>query len=123
MFIDFLFFQFLDSFVTNAGDGGKAAVHALRSSVLSYVRDSLDLPHDSEVVIRVYCRARGLNRHYISLQILGKGQSLEPFIHGFNKAHPLCDFVDVGDGKELADNKIRGGTKYATHAFFLSYSS
>ncbi|MDI1488604.1 MAG: hypothetical protein OHK93_007879 [Ramalina farinacea] len=89
------------------GSGGKAAVAALLSSVVSYVKGSLDLSHDPEVLVRVYCNVRGLSKTYINNGILDSKQDFELFVQGFNKAHPFCDFVDVGEGKERADNKIR----------------
>ena len=30
------------------------------------------------------------------------------FTHGFNQRQALFDFVEVGLGKEAADNKVRG---------------
>lgn len=94
--------------MTEFGSGGKAAVAALLSSVVSYVKGSLDLSHDPEVLVRVYCNVRGLSKTYINNGILDSKQDFELFVQGFNKAHPFCDFVDVGEGKERADNKIRG---------------
>jgi len=32
----------------------------------------------------------------------------DAFIHGFNQAGPLFSIVDVGPGKEAADNKVKG---------------
>ena len=37
--------------------------------------------------------------------------SLEQFVQGFNRRQAFFDFVDVGNWKEGADNKIRGTLK------------
>jgi hypothetical protein len=33
------------------------------------------------------------------------------FVRGFNMGHPMCDFIDAGDGKEGADSKLKGNIK------------
>lgn len=37
-----------------------------------------------------------------------ESSSMSLFAHGFNQRQALFDFVDVGPGKEGADNKVRG---------------
>jgi len=39
---------------------------------------------------------------------LSSCSQLDLFVRGFNKSHPLCDFVDAGNDKEAADSKIKG---------------
>lgn len=46
-------------------------------------------------------------------------EQFEDFIHGFNLANPLFSIVDVGNGKEAADTKIKGAIRYGC-IFFLS---
>ena len=83
----------------------------LRSSILEYMKDSLpDITRDVEVLIRVYCNMRGLSKTYVGAGVLQHKEDLGRFIHGFNMVHPLCDFIDAGDGKECSDDKIRGET-------------
>ena len=100
--------KFLDSMVKEYESGGKHAAQSLRNNVLEYARTLREVPPDAEVVIRVYCNIRGLSQTYVAANVLEKSGHLERFFHGFNMAHPLCDFIDAGDGKECSDDKIRG---------------
>ena len=101
--------KFLDSMVKEFEAGGKHAAQTLRTNVVKYVKCSLpEVSHDVKVVIRVYCDIRGLSQTYVMANVLEEKENLERFVHGFSMAHPLCDFIDAGDGKECSDNKIHG---------------
>jgi hypothetical protein len=41
-------------------------------------------------------------------KILDSAAELDLFARDFNMGHPLCDFVDAGNGKECADAKLKG---------------
>ena len=69
---------------------------------------------DSEVVsgrgqvwLTVYCNKTGLLETLTSNNIC-TAEQFEAFVMGFNQASPLFSFVDVGTGKERADEKIKG---------------
>jgi hypothetical protein len=51
---------------------------------------------------------RGLSKTYVDMGILPHINSFAEFVIGFNKAHPLFDFVDAGNHKEAADTKLKG---------------
>lgn len=59
-------------------------------------------------MIRVYANLRGLSKTYADKGILANTNAFSEFILGFNKAHPLCDFIDAGNHKEAADTKLKG---------------
>ena len=50
----------------------------------------------------------GLNKMYGDSSILEQREDFGRFVRGFNMGHPLCDFIDAGNGKECSDDKIRG---------------
>lgn len=74
-----------------------------------YLRSKIpELPHDLDIVIRIYGNMYGLNKTYCDADILEHREMFARFVRGFNMAHPLCDFVDAGNRKECSDVKIRG---------------
>lgn len=66
-------------------------------------------------MIRVYANIRGLCKTYAVKGVLPNAAAFSDFVLGFNKAHPLCDFVDAGNQKEAADTKLKG--MYRTGGF------
>ena len=60
-----------------------------------------------QVWLTVYCNMTGLSETLYSNQ-LATPESFEAFVTGFNQASPLFSIVDVGNGKEAADAKIKG---------------
>lgn len=88
--------------------GGDEAAKLLRRAVFEYLRYDKDFKHDNKIVIRVYANLRGLSKAYVDNGILPNTDFFAQFVVGFNKAHPLCDFVDAGNHKEAADTKLKG---------------
>jgi len=62
--------------------------------------------------MRVYANLGGLARAYYDAKLLGNPAELSIFVNGFNKEDALCDLVNAGDGKECADEKLKGKTCY-----------
>lgn len=89
-------------------DGGDEAAKRLRKSVFDYLRYDESFKHDHRIVIKVYANLRGLSKTYATNRILPNTTAFSDFVLGFNKAHPLCDFIDAGNQKEAADTKLRG---------------
>lgn len=56
----------------------------------------------------MYANFRGLSKTYADKSILPDATVFHDFVLGFNKAHPLCDFIDAGNHKEAADSKLKG---------------
>jgi len=90
--------------------GGDEAAKLLRRSVFDYLRNDEGFTYDHKIVIRVYANIRGLSKTYSDMGILPNTTSFADFVLGFNKAHPLCDFIDAGNHKEAADTKLKGKT-------------
>ncbi|KAF1807888.1 C-x8-C-x5-C-x3-H type zinc finger protein-like protein [Eremomyces bilateralis CBS 781.70] len=98
---------FVDHFVESAQQGGKEAACHLRNKVCEYASTELDLPSNIQIRVRVYANTKGLASAYCYNKILGSADGLQMFVRGFNMGHPMCDFVDAGDGKECADSKLK----------------
>lgn len=100
--------KFLNELVKQGIEGGDEAAKRLRKSVFEYLRYDEDFKHDHKIVIKVYANLRGLSKTYAIKSILPHAAAFHDFVLGFNKAHPLCDFIDAGNQKEAADTKLKG---------------
>ncbi|KAK4640087.1 hypothetical protein QC761_603850 [Podospora bellae-mahoneyi] len=89
--------------------GGKKAAYALRSAILGQCG-----PHGNEigVLAQVYLNLAGLSKAMRRDGCLENESNLKDFTLGFTQAKATFDFVDVGHGKERADNKIKEMTKW-----------
>lgn len=59
-------------------------------------------------MIRAYADIKNLQAACVRNGKMQTGAILGRFLVGFNQRQALFDFVDVGDWKEGADNKVRG---------------
>lgn len=98
---------FCDDLIKSSQQGGLATVHRLREKVCEYLSTELELPSQISVRIRVYANKKGLASAYSHNKIIGNADDFDMFVRGFNMGHPMCDFVDAGDGKECADSKLK----------------
>ncbi|KAL4913007.1 hypothetical protein BDW62DRAFT_214600 [Aspergillus aurantiobrunneus] len=100
--------NFQKEFIQNGKIGGNDAARDLIKAVTDHVHKvDPDAPANMSVKVRVYANVGGLAGAYRNALILGESQGLDAFIQGFNKADAFCDFVDVGDGKECSDEKVK----------------
>lgn len=98
----------MDELVKQGIEGGDQAAKRLRKAVFEYLRYDENFNHDHKIVIKVYANLRGLTKTYTTNSIVPHTAAFHEFLLGFNKAHPLCDFIDAGNQKEAADTKIKG---------------
>lgn len=75
--------------------------------------DSLDaaLPGRGQLWLTIYCNKSGLVETLTHNNVC-TAEQFDAFCAGFNQASPLFSIVDVGNGKEAADAKIKGVNAY-----------
>ncbi|EHY54563.1 hypothetical protein HRR83_004316 [Exophiala dermatitidis] len=98
---------FLNEFVSRGLEGGEDAGKHLRTAVLEYYKTLSKYHADDRVVIRIYANSKGLGRAYKSAKLIPDESVFDQFMIGFNRSHPLSDFVDAGHHKEAADSKLK----------------
>lgn len=93
-------------------------MNLLRTAVGEDLRSSLgsEKSHGS-IFIRVYANIQGLAKTYYEAGILSGPATFLEFVRGFNMANNQCDFVDAGNGKECADEKIKGTVRFTYFVF------
>ncbi|EXJ92477.1 hypothetical protein A1O3_01028 [Capronia epimyces CBS 606.96] len=98
---------FLDEFVSRGLEGGEDAGKHLRTAVLDYYKTHAKYHADDRIVMRIYANSKGLGRTYKAAKIIPDEAVFDQFMIGFNRSHPLSDFVDAGHHKEAADSKLK----------------
>ena len=98
---------FDDKFITNGEAGGREAAGILWTHLMAQL-EVLNLPSDAKIVTRIYANLKGLGEVCYRSGIITRPDVIEDFARGFTGSKQLFDFVDVGMGKDRADDKISG---------------
>ncbi|KAF2190134.1 hypothetical protein K469DRAFT_657856 [Zopfia rhizophila CBS 207.26] len=109
---------FSDDFIKEGEIGGRKAAATLQTAILDYVQREVDtVPTDVKVVCRVYANIKGLAEVLVRAGIVEEIGLVEEFTRGFTRGKTLFDFVDVGPGKDRADDKLIETFKLYLHDF------
>ncbi|KAK4237662.1 hypothetical protein C8A03DRAFT_15826 [Achaetomium macrosporum] len=100
---------FKEALIGQGIEGGKKAAYTLRAAILEQCGSHAG---SVEVIAKVYANLTGLARAMRRDGCLSSESDLKDFSLGFTQAKASFDFVDVGHGKERADNKIMERTKW-----------
>ncbi|KAK3387700.1 hypothetical protein B0H63DRAFT_521729 [Podospora didyma] len=104
---------FKETFIRQGLEGGKRAAYALRTAILSQCGD---FANNIEVVAKVYANLAGLSKAMRRDGTLDSESDLRDFTLGFTQGKATFDFIDVGYGKERADNKIKGEVSFESRS-------
>ena len=100
---------FEDRFIKKGEIGGKEAAAALWTATRDYIHQIIPgLSPDFKIVARIYANLRGLGETCHRAAILENPATIENFARGFTGSKHLFDFIDVGVGKDRADDKMSG---------------
>ncbi len=111
---------FDDKLISKGEAGGKEAAGLLWNSVTEYVHQNMsNLPSDYKIVTRVYANLKGLGDICQRSGIVNRSDMIQDFARGFTGSKQLFDFVEVGMGKDRADDKISGNLHLAWWEFKL----
>lgn len=89
--------------------GGQVAADEFMAAVREHLK-SLEVENAGSipVAVKAYANLGGLAQACVRDKKLTNAGVMSQFWIGFSRRFPLVDFIDVGSGKEEADNKIRG---------------
>ena len=100
---------FEDRLIQKGEAGGKEAAGILWNAVREYVQHNIPgISSDYKIVARVYANLKGLGDACSRAGILDSPCIIEDFARGFTGSKQLFDFIDVGSGKDRADDKVSG---------------
>ncbi|KAF1970993.1 hypothetical protein BU23DRAFT_537170 [Bimuria novae-zelandiae CBS 107.79] len=98
---------FANEFLLKGLVGGKEAAATLYRQVVTYIeRETETIPTTSRVLCRVYANVKGLAETLVRAGLIEEVSHFEEFVRGFTNGRTLFDFIDVGPGKDRADDKI-----------------
>ncbi|KAF1847003.1 uncharacterized protein K460DRAFT_51679 [Cucurbitaria berberidis CBS 394.84] len=97
---------FRDEFLREGEQGGRHAAAQLSAAVQSYVEAETDIPLGARIVCRIYANVHGLADVLVRAGAIEDVGQFEDFARGFTRGKTLFDFIDVGAGKDRADEKI-----------------
>lgn len=99
---------FNDSLLQQGEKGGKEAASHLWGATNDYVNQALPMLSSPRILARIYANVKGLGDVLQKSSIIDRATLFEDFARGFNGSKLLFDFIDVGSGKDKADDKITG---------------
>jgi hypothetical protein len=100
---------FHEHFLAKGEEGGRQAAQILRTSAETYAREQMpELVGELKIVARMYANVRGLAETCARAGLVPRPEVIEDFVRGFTGGDILFDFVDVGPGKDRADEKVSG---------------
>ncbi|WEW60260.1 hypothetical protein PRK78_005745 [Emydomyces testavorans] len=97
---------FQDTFLQQGEQGGKDAANQLWATIREYSSRNFPNLQSPKIVTRIYANVKGLAEACFKAGIVERPSLVEDFVRGFNGGRLLFDFVDVGGGKDRADDKI-----------------
>ncbi|ORY19626.1 hypothetical protein BCR34DRAFT_552579 [Clohesyomyces aquaticus] len=109
---------FQDEFIRAGETGGRQAAARLQSAIMDYIhKEAKNVPTSSKIVCRAYANFRGLSNTLVSNTIIPDANTFYDFTLGFTRGRTLFDFVDVGPGKDRADDKLIETFKLYIHDY------
>jgi hypothetical protein len=85
------------------------AASGLCTAVQQYIEDVCNnIPRGTRIICRIYANVQGLGNILVRAGIIEHLGVFEDFVRGFSRGKTLFDFIDVGAGKDRADDKIIG---------------
>ena len=88
--------------------GGERAVDKLLSGVQSYLSERFPDSDNWAIFVKAYANVEGLAQALVRTGRINCTAEFRLFVTEFTSRLGFCDFVDVGFGKERADNKVKG---------------
>ncbi|PSN67867.1 hypothetical protein BS50DRAFT_620322 [Corynespora cassiicola Philippines] len=98
---------FQDQLLQAAGNGGSEAASMLQHAIHDHIASIYSNSGNWSVMVNVYVSLDKLAQKLASVQLVRHSQDLRSFAQSFNVNQPLFNIIDVGQGKERADHKIK----------------
>ena len=88
--------------------GGERTADELFTQILENIKDTLKNVGKCDIIVEAYGNVEGLGQTMVKRGTMRSIDELRRFWTGFVSRKRFFNFVDVGHGKEKADQKIRG---------------
>jgi len=113
---------FVDELLHAGTDGGEKAAVRLQTEIRHYIEGlySNSAGADWSIMVQIFANLDGMARKLYACGKITDAQHFLKLIREFNSTQPLFSFVDVGQGKERADNRMRGMPHHPWSFFVLA---
>lgn len=91
-----------------AGDGGSEAASRLSNAIREHIVSIYSNSGNWPVMVQIYLSLEKLGMKLAQVGLVRTSQDMRIFAQRFSVNQPLFNIVDVGQGKERADHKIKG---------------
>jgi hypothetical protein len=98
---------FRDEFLRDPTQGAREAALSLQREVMNYLNDTSLNSDNVTVLVRIFVNLHGLATKMRSLDIIQSENDMRMFAVSFNNSRAEFDLINVGNGKENADSKMR----------------
>ena len=105
-------YNFPDHLIRQGLKGGQQAAQHLESRTQNYLKGV----HDGtqlKIIVRIFMSLDNLSKVYRGIGVINDNNTMRQFMVGFVQTHGLFDVIDVGEGQERADHKLKG--TYTAH--------
>lgn len=100
--------------------GGVEAASRLAAAIKDHIAELYpNEGSDWRSVVQIYLNLDGLSRKLYACDIVNS-YTFADFIRDFNSTSPLINIIDVGQGKERADHKVRGVYDFPSWSFAVA---
>lgn len=100
---------FQNDFIREGDAGGRRAAAQLHKAIEYHVEhETQSIPVESRIICRIYANVKGLADVLVRTGVISEAGVFEEFVRGFTRGKILFDFIDVGPGKDRADEKVIG---------------
>jgi hypothetical protein len=100
--------QFQDSFLQLAANGGSEAASKLQYAIHDHIASLYPNSGNWSIMVQIYVSLDKLAAKLFQVGLLRTPHELRTFAQNFGVNQPLFSIIDVGQGKERADYKIKG---------------
>ena len=92
------------------GHGGSEAASRLQQSIRDHVAKFYDNSNNWPIVVHIYVSLDKLSQKLAQVHLLQNQYDFRLFAQAFGVNQPLFSIIDVGQGKERADHRIKGAS-------------
>ena len=106
MLVDGDGYKFPDALIRQGFKGGQLAAQRLEFQARLYLKGFRG-GNQLKIIVRIFMSLQKLSKVYLGFRIISDINVMRHFMIGFVHSQSLFDIIEVGEGKERADHKLR----------------
>ncbi|KAJ5938904.1 hypothetical protein N7466_002038 [Penicillium verhagenii] len=98
---------FKDEFLQLGEEGGRNAANQFYTAMHTYLLQNLPSVNVPKIILKLYLNVKGFAETCVRSGILSDPLTVHEFIRGFNETISYSEIIDIGSGKNRANDKIQ----------------